>query len=192
MVAGRPRSSPAAPRISDPVHTEVVQVDRWWMRRIQSSTAVFAMVVVVPRSPPPGTSSTSARSTLSSERSATRASSPVSVRTRPAFSATVVTVTPGTRHSTSYGPTASSAVNPSYSSTATRRPAPRRCAAAGDAKPMAHKPAPTPPAATAFSTIRRLLLMSVICVLLQDGGCPSVVARTSAKVPGNRGEYRDD
>lgn len=109
----RPRSSPAAPRISEPVHTDVVHVVCWWMRRIQSWTAVSLIIATVPRLPPPGTNSTSARRTSSRARSATRVSCPVSVRTGPDCLATIVTRVLGSLHSTSYGPTASSAVNPS-------------------------------------------------------------------------------
>ncbi len=117
-VARRPFSSPAAPSSSEPEQTEVVQVVVASTARTHSSRAWSGSWASVPG--PPGISSRSAESTSSSARSAVSARLFMSVRTGPRRAAVNTTSAPGIRDSTSYGPTASRAVNSSYSRKAMR------------------------------------------------------------------------
>src|SRR5947207_2728977 len=99
VVARRPRSSPAAARISEPVQTDVVHVVVSWMRRIHASVAGSRMTRSWPR--PPGTTRISARVTSANARSATRPSGCASVRLIPAVSPTNTTSAPGSCRRTS-------------------------------------------------------------------------------------------
>jgi hypothetical protein len=109
-VARSPSRIPAAPSSSDPVQTDVVHCDVAWTARSQSSHTAS---VVSARTPtPPGTTITSGAGASASEASASTVSMPLSVRTGPASRPTKRT-RPPIRDSTSYGPTASSAVKSS-------------------------------------------------------------------------------
>ena len=82
LVARLPSSRPAAARISDPVHTDVVHVLVRSASRSQSSAAPPARAATSPG--PPGTSTMSGARCPPSERSASSVSMPLSVRTGPA------------------------------------------------------------------------------------------------------------
>ena len=98
-VARRPSSSPAAARISDPVHTDVVQLLAASARRSQSCTGPSPICSSWPG--PPGTSTMSGCGTSSRAASAVIVSMPVSARTGPACSAVKITSAPFSRLSTS-------------------------------------------------------------------------------------------
>jgi hypothetical protein len=94
-VARRPSSSPAAARISDPVHTDVVQLLAASARRSQSSTGPLSICASWPG--PPGTRTMSGCGTSPSAASAVTVSMPVSAGTGPAFSAAKTTRAPLSR-----------------------------------------------------------------------------------------------
>lgn len=94
-VARRPLSRPAAARISEPVHTEVVQVVWASTARIHSCSGPSVMCASCPG--PPGTTRMSGAVTSSSVASATSPSEPRSLRCGPVRSATNTVSVPGTR-----------------------------------------------------------------------------------------------
>jgi hypothetical protein len=108
LVASRPWSTPAAPRSSEPVQTEVVHSDVSWARRIQPTRRSSSSTSFVPV--PPGTRTISGSGSSSKAACASMPSIRMSLRTIPGSRASQVTLAPGSRESTSYGPTASSAV----------------------------------------------------------------------------------
>jgi hypothetical protein len=99
VVASRPRSRPAVPRISEPVQTEVVHCVVSWTLASQAWSGPGSSIARVPG--PPGTTTMSGESTSSSVSSTVMASMRVSARTGPVRSPTNVTSAPGRRDSTS-------------------------------------------------------------------------------------------
>ncbi len=108
VVALRPSSSPAAPSRSEPLHTEVVHCVCSCACLIHPTRASSARTSRVPE--PPGTTITSGSGSSAYEAVASSRSVPLSSATGPRSPATNVTVQPGAKASTVYGPTASSAV----------------------------------------------------------------------------------
>ena len=109
VVAVSPSSSPAAASTSEPVHTDVVNVDVSWAVRTQSSTSSSCSRSRVPK--PPGNTTTSGAGSSSNVASTSMPRKPLSERTTPRRWPTNVMSKPGMRCSTSYGPMPSSAVN---------------------------------------------------------------------------------
>src|SRR5262245_22059140 len=115
VVARSPRSSPAAPSTSAPVHTDVVQVVvacALVSHSITDGSAITGRMFI-----PPGTRMMSGRGTAASACSASRAT-PASVRLGPGALATGNTSAPSSADNTCKGPMASSAVIPSKRSRA--------------------------------------------------------------------------
>ena len=93
---------PAAASSSEPVHTDVVQVECSCAWRSQSSIGSSSISARVPK--PPGTTITSGSGTSPSEWSATSASIPFSVRLDPGSFATKRTRAPGSAREHLIGP----------------------------------------------------------------------------------------
>ena len=108
LVARRPLSSPAAPKTSEPVQTEVTYFAARACRRRNSSTSSSSI-----RSCWPGPPGTMMRSSCGQSANVTvgKISMPRSVFTGARLCATRCTLVFGTRASTSYGPVMSSWVN---------------------------------------------------------------------------------
>ncbi len=117
VVAGSPSRMPAAGRIIAPVQTDVVQRVVSCTCRSQAVSSLSTIVVAV-RGPEPGTSTMSGRGVSAYVWVMPRNSTPLSVTTGPGSGPTNRISASGSSRSTSYGPTASRAVIPGYSTIA--------------------------------------------------------------------------